>query len=311
MTPSLLLILLGVTRGIHVAASLSIFGAVSARVILFPAALEQTTSDAGDQFVRSLNRLLRVSLFIAVTAGVIWLVLETIYIIDSDKWSGVLGSLAPVVWDTNFGHLLIIRLALLIFTVSIFRMRGTRRLICIAIGVAALATALQADLGHGAAMGGIEGKALLAALVLHLLAAGLWLGGLSPLFIAISTVSSEIAYRIAKRFSVLGTVCVLTLIATATIQAWLLVGGISGLIGTAYGRVAIAKIFLFLVLVILATCNRILITPTLIGSQGSQAMSHLRRVIFGEMLVGLTVVILAGILLELPPGMDMAMTGNM
>ncbi|MDE2240054.1 MAG: CopD family protein, partial [Rhodospirillales bacterium] len=238
-------------------------------------------------------------------------ILETIYIIDSDKWSDVLVSFAPVVWDTNFGHLLIIRLALLILAVGVFSTMGMRIRICAATVLAAFATALQAGLGHGAAMPGIEGNVLLAALVLHLLAAGLWLGGLLPLYIAISAVSPDVAYRIARRFSVLGTVCVLTLIATATLQAWLLAGGISGLVGTAYGRVAMAKIFMFLVLIVFAACNRIIFTPALIGGQACLAKSHLRRAIFAEMLTGLTVIILAGILLQLAPGMDMAMGGSM
>ena len=310
MTLTLLLILRGVARGIHVAASLSILGAVSARLIFLSVALEQMTSNVRDQLVRAMNTLLQVSLFIAFTGGAIWLFLETIYIIDSDKWSDVLASLAPVIWDTNFGHLLIIRLALLIIAVSVFSITGTRNRIYAATGLAAFAAALQAGLGHGAAMAGIEGNVLMTALVLHLLAAGLWLGSLLPLYIAISAASPEVAHKIAKRYSVLGTICVLTLIATATLQAWFLAGGISGLVGTAYGRVAMAKIFMFLVLIVFAACNRSIFTPALIGEQASLAKSHLRRVIFAEMLAGLTVIILAGILLQLSPGMDMSMAGN-
>lgn len=311
MTFGLMLILRGVVRGIHVAASLSILGAVSARLIFLSVALEQMTSNARDQLVRAMNTLLQVSLFIALTGGAIWLFLETIYIIDSDKWSDVLASLAPVIWYTNFGHLLIIRLALLIIAVSVFSITGTRNRIYAATSLAAFAAALQAGLGHGAAMAGIEGNVLLTALVLHLLAAGLWLGSLLPLYIAISAVSPEVAHKIAKRYSVLGTICVLTLIATATLQAWFLAGGISGLVGTAYGRVAMVKIFMFLVLIVFAACNRNIFTPALIGEQASLAKSHLRRVIFAEMLAGVTVIILAGILLQLSPGMDMSMAGNM
>ncbi|HQT37884.1 MAG TPA: CopD family protein [Acidocella sp.] len=280
-------------------------------MIFFPIALERIASDVREQLARSMTRLLRVSLFIALTAGAIWLILEAIYIIDSDRWYDVLASLAPVIWDTNFGHLLVIRLALLILAVSIFSTTGMRIRICAAISLTAFAIALQAGLGHGAAMAGIEGNVLLAALVLHLLAAGLWLGSLLPLYIAISAASPEVAHKIAKRYSVLGTICVITLIATATLQAWFLAGGISGLVGTAYGRVAMAKTFMFLVLIVFAACNRNIFTPALIGDQASLAKSHLRRIIFAEMLAGLTVVILAGILLQLSPGMDMAMAGNM
>lgn len=121
----------------------------------------------------------------------------------------------------------------------------------------------------------------------------------------------ETAYSLAKRFSVLGIICVATLAFTATIQIWLLAGGISGLIHTAYGRVAIAKLILFLGLIALAALNSNSYTPALLRGHGFQAKSRLRKSICAEVLVGLTIIILAGILVELPPGMDMMMPGDM
>lgn len=295
----------GIARGVHVAASLSVLGAAAGRVLTVPESMLQVDADARDRIARRFVRLVRLSLLFAILAGAAWLLLEAIYVTGSDAFSAGIAALVPVIWDTNFGHLLIIRLVLLLIAAGVFGNGGNRRRAIAATGLALLATALQAGLGHGAAMGGLEGNVLLVALVLHLTAAGLWLGGLLPLYIAINAVSAKGTYRLAQRFSTLGTICVATLAATAALQAWFLVGGIAGLTGTDYGRVAMIKIVLFLVLIGIAACNRFLITPALSRAEGLTARSHLSRSIIVETVVGLAVVILAGVLLELPPSMDM------
>ncbi len=295
----------GIARGVHVAASLSVLGVAGGRVFIVPEFMLRADPDAGDRIARRFVRLIRLSLLFAILAGALWLLLEAIYVTGSDAVSVGIAALAPVIWDTNFGHLLIIRLALLLIAAGAFGNGGNRRRAVAATGLALLTAALQAGLGHGAAMGGLEGNVLLAALVLHLTAAGLWLGGLLPLYIAINAVSAKGAYRLAQRFSTLGTICVATLAATAALQAWFLVGGVAGLTGTDYGRVAMIKIVLFLVLIGIAACNRFLITPALSRAEGLTARSRLSQSIIAETAVGLAVVTLAGILLELPPGMEM------
>ena len=82
-------------------------------------------------------------------------------------------------------------------------------------------------------------------LVLHLLAGAAWLGGLLPLLIVVQSVPAPAAALACRRFSPLGTTCVLVLAATAGFQFWVLIGGLPGLLGTAYGLVALAKIVLF------------------------------------------------------------------
>ena len=50
-----------------------------------------------------------------------------------------------------------------------------------------MALALQPMLGHAGALGGSLGTTLIISEILHLLAAGAWLGSLLPLFITIGT----------------------------------------------------------------------------------------------------------------------------
>ena len=311
MTMSAMLIARGVARGIHVAGSLSILGTLAASQFVLPGLRSRAPIGIQQQLDRTFDRLVRLSIIIAVVFGFVWLFFESMYVSDSSSFGDSLASLIPVIWYTNFGHLLVVRIVLLSISARIFATRGSANRNIIALSFAVLGTALQAGLGHGAAMGGIEGDILLAMLTLHLLAAGVWLGGLLPLLIATKTASLEISFLLAKRFSVLGTVCVAILAFTATVQGWFLAGGVFRLVGTAYGRVIIAKIVLFLVLMFFAAFNRNVFTPALLGDRGFHAKSRLIRTIFCEVLVGLMVVIFAGILLELPPGMDMAMAGNM
>ena len=305
MSLSFALIIRGVARGVHVAGSLSVFGTVAASAILIPRSPGGGGSECDRRACALLTRLLRVSLVVAVAAGGIWLVAESTYITGSHQIRAGIAVLASVLRDTNFGHLLIARLALLALTVVIFGDGQRRGRVASATSLAAIATVLQAGLGHGAAMGGAEGSALAGALALHLVAAGLWLGGLVPLLIIVATIPLGDAYRVARRFSRLGAICVALLAATASLQGYLLIGSPGALVGTDYGRVAFAKLALFVVLLGIAAHNCFRLTPGLIGLSGEQSRARLRRNIIVEALVGVCVVILAGVLLELPPAMDM------
>lgn len=310
MSLSITLVTRGVVRGIHVAASLSVFGTAASRTFILRKTPGQVGSGASPRVARSLTWLIRASLAFAIAAGSGWLVLEAIYIADTHRVTRGLAVLVPVIEDTNFARILITRLTLLSLAVIAFGNGRKRGGAALATGLAAIATALQAGLGHGAAMGGTEGAILLASLIIHLVAAGLWLGGLTPLLIALKSIPSADADPAVRRFSALGAICVVALILTATVQMWFLAGGLSGLVGTAYGRVATAKLALFAVLLGIAATNRFLFTPALVGPDGGVARSRLCRSIIAETLVGLIVIILAGILLELPPGMDLAIAAK-
>lgn len=102
--------------------------------------------------------------------------------------------------------------------------------------------------------------------------------------------------RAVRRFTPLGLSCVAVLAATALVQGWILIGGLPGLIGTDYGRVASAKLALFLISLVIAAVNRFRHTPALGGLTGGDAKRRLRRSIGVEMAVGLTVVLAAAVL---------------
>jgi putative copper resistance protein D len=170
------------------------------------------------------------------------------------------------------------------------------------VGLAGLALALQA--GHSHAFATEHAPSLLLyAQGLHLLAGGAWLGGLLPLLILVRDVPSEPAAEVLRRFSQLATVCVAAIAGTACFQGWVLGGGVAGLIGTAYGGVLLLKAALFAALLVLAATNRFHLTQALEREDREFARWALLRTIAAETVLGVMVVLAAGVLSGLEPGM--------
>ena len=67
---------------------------------------------------------------------------------------------------------------------------------------------------------------------LHLLAAGLWLGALLPLWISLACCPRRPAAPVCERFSPIGLACVLVLAGTGFAQALELIGSLPALFGT-------------------------------------------------------------------------------
>ncbi|HEY6865389.1 MAG TPA: CopD family protein, partial [Burkholderiales bacterium] len=147
--------------------------------------------------------------------------------------------------------------------------------------------------GHAAAEEGADRIVHLSADVLHLIAAGAWVGALWPLAAALARDSD--GARAARRFSALGIACVATLIATGIANAWYTVGSLPAMIGTPYGRLLTAKLTLFAAMLALASVNRLRLTPRL-ESGDAPARARLRRNAAIEAALGLAVIALVGVL---------------
>lgn len=300
-----MLLFRSVARGVHIVGSLSVLGTIAGRAILVPRSSATGATESGGAAVLGFCRLVRASFLVATAAGTVWLLAEASYISGSHRLGAGVALLGPVLGDTNFGHLLIARLALLTLAAMLFGDGRRRHRAWVAMALAAMAMVLQAGLGHGAAMGGTEGTALAIALALHLTAAGLWLGGLVPLLMLVSNASLSDAQRAARRFSFLGAICVTVLTITAGVQGFFLIGSVGAFVNTDYGRVAAGKLALFLVLLIIAARNRFRLTPGLIGPSGAGSRTKLCHAIISEAAIGGAVILLAGVLMELPPGISM------
>lgn len=169
---------------------------------------------------------------------------------------------------------------------------AARRGLWLVVVVLALGISLAtlAWTGHGAMNEGTVGWVHLAADILHLLAAGAWTGALLALFLLVTrpggrvdAVHLALTHRALHGFGTVGTIVVATLVVTGLVNAWLLVGpdNVGALGTTLYGRLLLAKLALFAVMLGLASLNRLRLTPrfeaSLAAGDHRGALGALRR----------------------------------
>jgi putative copper export protein len=96
---------------------------------------------------------------------------------------------------------------------------------------------------------------------------------------------------------------VVVLASTAAFQGWVLAGGLSGIVGTAYGWVALSKLALFAMLLAFAALNYLRLVPALARHHAASKLALIGG-IAAETGLGLLVVLAAGVLSSLEPGMQ-------
>lgn len=296
---SILEIVVALLRGAHVAALASLFGTLVFVVLVAPSALSECTTEA-PIVCRRLLRLARISAAVALAVGTAWLTLESAVIAGADGVAATWQALTEVAWQTQFGHWLLIRGVLLLLVLPL--LRSSRTTDAAAAVVSGLALAVQPMLSHAGAIGGNTGTTVIVSVLLHLLAAGAWLGCLLPLSIAIGTLPREAAATACRNFTPIGLSAVLLLAGTATVQVAEFMGGLPGLFGTGYGHIALLKLALFVALLGLAAVNRLALTDRLAGTASAVAHRHMRVSIAMETVLGALVVVTAAFLASHTPG---------
>ena len=272
-------------RWLHLAALLSGLGTEAFRLL---SRRPLTTTPKGERLLHRLVSWSRFSVILALASGAVWYWLQG---------SAMLGrpldgmGAASAVAGTRFGETLLLRAGLLVLALALLRGEGRAR----AAGLLPLAIAawLQGFLGHGAA----TDSWTTAALGLHVVAAGIWLGALPSLF-AVCLLHPAHASTLARRFTPLGLTCVIVLAATSILQVQTLIGGLPGLLGTAYGRLALAKLALFGALLLVACANRFRFVPS---AETSDSVRGLALSIAVETGLGLAIVAVAAALASEPP----------
>ena len=207
-------------------------------------------------------------------------------------------ALPMVAEHTRYGGAMLARAGLLLLATLL---AGKSLLqIYAAIVLVAVALGLEGLIGHAGAMGGRTGVGIMASEALHLLAAGLWLGALLPLWLSLGRVIPPAGAAICERFSPIGLGCVLVIAGTGLAQGIELIGGLPGLVGTHYGRIALLKIALFVAALALAAINRLRLTDRL-SRATVHARSRLRLSVSGEILAGLAIIVAAAFLASSMP----------
>ena len=202
------------------------------------------------------------------------------------------GRILSVLVDTRYGTVWLARTGLLILLAALLLLADEEgegdwlALRLQGLGLSAASLVLGAAAGHAAAA---EGGALAMGLDgLHLLATGVWAGGLVPLALCLAWASHlpghAAAAAAAERFSRLGLAAVTILAGTGAYAAWQQVGGVPAFLGTAYGRWLALKLVLFAALIPLAARNLLVWRRQLAeaGPGAPAAATALRRHVLGE-----------------------------
>lgn len=285
-------------RGLHLAALVSLLGALVFLTLVAPAAAVEAADEA-PRLRQSLLRLAGLSAALALIVGTAWLTADSAAIAGADGWAMAVQALPVVALQTQFGRWMLARGVLLLALLPLLRLRRAGP--AGATVLAAMALTLQPMLGHAGALGGSPGISMIISEILHLLAAGAWLGGLLPLFVVLGTLPRNAAATACRSFTPVGLCAVLVLGGTAIAQVTEFVGGVAGLFGTGYGQIALAKFGLFVLLLGLAAINRLTLTERLTGIAPDAARRHMRLSVATEAVLGTLVVLTAGFLASHAP----------
>jgi putative copper export protein len=258
---------------------------------------------------------------VVLVTGVAWLLLEG----AAMSGRGLAAALSPaivgkVLWRTHFGLILLIRLILLLALgaglLLVPRMppgRGRFAALTATSAFAAGGYVAVAWSGHAAATSDVF---QVAADAMHLLGAGLWLGGLVALVVLFGTTVRTVNHgwidflaAVTHRFFWLGIACVGVLIATGFVNTWYLVGSVPALIGTEYGHLLLPKIAFFGMMLALAAVNQFHLAPHFDRSvarrtphAAAPTLRALRRNATIEAVLGFFVIAVVSGLGTVPPG---------
>ena len=278
-------------RGVHMAATVLAAGTVAFRALVADAPAIR----------RQLIVLVWTALAVAILSGAAWLVWLSAEIYGAPIIAVYLhGGVWSVLTETRFGLVWTVRLGLAAILGVLALWPETRLL---QLAAAASLLALIALIGHAGATPGTVGQIHLASDIVHLLAAGAWVGALPALALLLGCARrdatwSDDAVAATRRFSLLGMVSAGALVASGAINSWNLLGGPRDLVTTDYGRLVLLKIGLFAAMVCIAAVNRFHLTPRL---PEAGALRELQRNSLAETGLGLCALLVVGVLGTLSP----------
>lgn len=275
----------------------SSFGAIVGRWLLFVGLLSLLGAASFGIIVAPpsgavYRRLLPVAWLLAAVGSVIVIAIE---ILDS-------GASADEVLTSSLGSGIWLRgLPLLVAGGGVIAVRRYPSRPTLAVVALGSAMALLADvlLSHAAA--GSNAPVDVTVQALHVLAVGLWLGGLAGLLLTIRLTADERTARAARRFSWLATIGIAVVAITGLLRAIAEVGTVDALLTTDFGHLVIAKAALLGALALLGAVNHFRNVPA-----AGRTLGGLRRVGSVELLVGATVLLLSASLVNLAPPVEVA-----
>jgi len=204
------------------------------------------------------------------------------------------------VFSTSLGTIVVERLAVLALTAlgvaAVLALRATARRIGLALAGAGAAASMWVDVAASHAGAQAPVAANLLAQWAHIVAGGVWIGGLLVLILAVRGQPSEVKGLAVRRFSTTAGIAIVVVALTGTFRAVIEVGSIAQLFSTAFGILVLVKVALFVVLAGLGAVNRFGNVP-----RASTGMRGLRRVASTEIVIATAVVLVAATLVNVAP----------
>lgn len=133
--------------------------------------------------------------------------------------------------------------------------------------------------------------------LIHLVAVGVWVGGLFALGCSLRAALDQEA--VARRFSKMAVVTVVVVAISGSLSAFWQLRSFDALFDTGYGQLLLAKIAGFAALVILGSLNR-----ALVASWADRAVEILVRFVRAEVAIAVIVLALTAAMVNQPPGKD-------
>lgn len=265
-----------IARWIHFASVFVLFG--SSFFWLYEGAERSSAGfDGLPRSVRATTILLRIAAPLAAVSGVAWLAL---ILINMTHYVGSIfdpEDLDLYFFETPFGTMSLLRLALLMLGVVIAFLpwRGGWRFAAL-VPVSALLLITQAWFGHSAEGKGLYRATMIAVYGVHTIAAAAWAGGLPALLFAIieqrhlgpSEQARERTLDICSRFSLMAMTAVTFVVLSGIANAYFrLAGSFGKLFDSAYGNVLLTKVAIVVAMLAVAYLNRFVLMPRLRAAQ--------------------------------------------
>ncbi len=301
--------LFALARTLHVGSAMLLFAVPYFVLLILRPAPAADKAENYVSFCRNLIDWFRFALVLEVISGAVWFWLVAAQVDHQSPWSILTpAALGTALWQTPFGWLWQLRLGLGVALVVVFHL-ATRRETFVSSRpsfltwlVVALSGGLLVSLawaGHIAA--GFHHQILhLLADTPHLLIGAIWPVGLIPMGYFLwhlrhrdRLLPTEREVEILQRFSQASLIAVALLLATGTINGWLMVGTWHNLIATWNGRLLLGKLLVVAVMIAVGAFNRFLVMPRI--HDLPIMFRTLRRTVVAESCLGLLVLCIVGL----------------
>ncbi len=230
---------------------------------------------------RAAVRLLQAAWVTAFVGAIAAVLIESSYTAGLGLSDSVKASVVRDYVDTHVGHVMVIRIFVLLAVAVLGRgllrrasLGAARAVLGVVLGVGLLATFTFA--GH--ARTGFQVPLAIVTDLAHLCAFSVWVGGLVVMVVAVLRPHDPTEVESAvPRFSNLALGAVVVLTGTGIYQGWRQVGSFGALKSTTYGRLLLVKVAVVAVVIVVAALSRDVLRQHMLGDDEELSESAERR----------------------------------